>query len=279
VTGVISELADLSGLAAAPVDMAFVDGKVYVATGDRVLALDPDTGELHMDLGIPWPDEVAAVSKLAAAGNDLAVAAALEGGGSRLYRLAGDKLTAAGDHAHEITALQAIGSYLWAGNDQGHILVVADGFLLQHATSEAAVVSFGANGNTIYAGTGDDGKIFRRVSGWAQSADMGWTAAKALASCNGWIYAGGDGTGGQYLWYEAAPGSWVQALELADVTAVNDLAVVQQGVTQQLFAATARDGNSSDLVRIEMAEDGELVLPAEWFAPGYCRQYGFEVLR
>jgi len=218
------------------------------------------------------------VSRLAAAGNDLAVAATLAAGGSRLYRLAGDRLRAICDHDHEITALQTLGNYLWVGNDNGDILIVQSGFMLQHATGEAAVRSLALNGNTIYAGTGDQGKIYRRVAGWAESVDLGWDVVRALASFNGWIYAGGSGTGGQYLWFESNDG-WVQALELADVTAVHDLAVVQQGVTQQLFAATTQGGASCNLVRIEVAEDGDLVLPAEWFAVGYCRQYGFQVLK
>jgi hypothetical protein len=264
-SGADSVWQDLSSLASAPVDMVFWDGRLVVAHSDRILLL-PEDGSLGMEIGMPWPDVVSTVDRLAVVGDDLVIAATLAAGGSRLYRYGGDAPMAVCDHDYEITALRLCGAQLYAGNANGDIVQLAaagNALQLAYASGQASVTALGINGSTIYAGTGDSGLICRKVVGWGQSADMGWTQVRALASYNGWQYAGGDGTGGQYLWYEATAGSWVQALELTGATAVNDLLAVSTAGAEQLFAAVSGAAAGATW-RVEMATVDGIIAGREW---------------
>jgi hypothetical protein len=251
-----------------------------VAYADRVLRLDPDSGDLDLEVIMPWPDEVSSVTRLAAAGTDLMIAADLASGGSRLYRYGSERLRAVCDHTDSLSALATLGNYVYGGDNQGRLLRLGtSAWDVQYETEQDLVLCLGLNGATLFAGTGSEGQIYSSVSGWGPNADMGWDEVRAAVSFNGWMYAGGSGAGGQYLWFEQAARSWAQAIELDDATAVNDLVVVAGANGQQLYAATTGDGSASALWRVEIADAGELVLPAEWFAEDApMRQYGFGVI-
>jgi len=263
VSGADAVFADLSSLASAPVDLAYWDGRVCVAHSDRVLLL-PEDGSLGMEILMPWPDVVTSVDRLAIAGGELVMAATLAAGGTRLYRYDGTRIAAVCDHDYQVTAIALCGAVLMVGNANGDVLQLSGTALqLAYATGEDSVRALGINGSTIYAGTGDSGLIYSKVVGWGQSADMGWTKVRALASYNGWQYAGGDGTGGQYLWYESAPSTWVQAMELTGATAVHDLLAVSTAGAEQLFAAVSGAAAGATW-RVEMATVDGIVAGREW---------------
>jgi hypothetical protein len=258
-TGAVMAIADLSSLASAPVDMVVVDGKIIVAYADRLLVLDETTGDLAMEIVLPWPAEVSAISALAVSGIEVCVAAELVAGGSRLYRFAYPNPVAITDHDYPITALALLGNTIYAGNDQGHVLRLGATLLQVFDTEQDAVTSLGVNGDTPYAGTATEGIIYKDVAGWQVCGDWGWVTVKTLEAFRGWLYAGGLGEGGQYLWYEAGINSWVQTIALEATQGVNDLMGVGDADTEQLWAATVGMEGVSRLYRIEIAGDGDVV--------------------
>jgi len=252
---------DLSSLPSAPVDMVYCDGKVVVAYADRLLVLDPDTGDLDSEILLPWPDEVTAITALATDGTKVYVGATLAAGGSRLYEYTYGSHKALADHDHNLTALAYLGGVLYAGNDDGDILIYGNNaFTLAYATGEARVWCFTKNGSTIYAGTGTGGKVFKYVTGWGLAADFGWTVARALQPFDGYCYAGGVGTGGEYLYYEQTATGWAQTLDLGSVVGVNDLlTVIESDGHEQLFVATSGTGATCLLYRVEIAPASDFV--------------------
>ena len=269
-TGAISEFGAtaMAGLGSEPVDLALVAGKVIVAQADRLLVLDEDSGELAFELALPAPDEVEAVTALAADGEELMVAATLTAGGSRVYRFSWERLTAVADHEHTITALAKLGATVWAGNDAGEVLTLgASALTLDHATGEAVVRRLAAHGALLVAGTGEAGKLLRKGSGWTQIGDFGWDAVRGLGQLDGWLWAGGTGTGGGYLWCERNEG-WVQSVALDGATGVYDLAAAEANGAQQLFVAAAT-ATGAAVYRVEIAAAGQFLM-ADKFPDHRC---------
>jgi hypothetical protein len=84
--------------------------------------------------------------------------------------------------------------------------------------------------------------------------DFGWTTLQALATLGGYVYAGGSGIGGTYLWYEQQAANWVQTINLEACTAVQDLlSISDSSGLDQLFAATAGVAGVSRFYRVEIA--------------------------
>jgi hypothetical protein len=254
-TGALGLLRDLDWLTSEPVDMAVLGGTCYVAWGEMIEAIDTDTGELDAGLLIPRPDVVTAITALAVAGDDLAIAATLAAGGSKLYRYAERSLRGSAVHEDNITALAAIGQGLMAGTDGGDVLLLSGtAWALQHATGEAVIRRLAAHGTVIYAGSGDSGKLYRKLTAWALDQNFGWDELRGLAVMDGWLWAGGIGTGGQYLWRQGN-GGWVQSLGLEDAVGVNDLVTAEANGAEQLFAAV-QTATGAAIHRVEIAEAG-----------------------
>jgi len=268
--GSISEFADLGYLTVAPTDMAAADGKVLVAAGAELVVLDQDAADEPFRLLLD-PD-VAAITALAVSGTTVVVAADVVGGGARLYNFTYPVKREVASHDESITALAVIGTTVWVGDAQGRLYTLGSGLTLAYDTQEAMVSRIASQGSLVWAGTGDTGKAFRKVGSWGLGGDFGWTRVAGLAEFQGWLWAGGVGTGGQYLWYQGTS-AWIQTLELADATAVNDLLNVTVDDAEQLFAAATGDGVSSWLYRVEVAAAGRLQMGAEF--PGFR----FQVLK
>jgi hypothetical protein len=263
-TGYDEEWADLSHLTTTPTDMVACAGKVFVNSGDKLEVIDQETGELAFQLLLPSPDEVTTVDALATDGTTVYIAATLAAGGSRLYGFTYADPEELCDHAETITALASLDGTLYVGNDQGHVLTYGSGALtLAYETGEASVVRLALVGSTVYAGTSTGGVIFRKVAGWGEGFDSGWTAAKGLGTLDGYAYAGGTGTGGAYLWYEQAADTWAQTQLLTNATAVNDLLTVTYNGAEQLFAACLGDGATGYVYRLELAPASDLVCDTE----------------
>ena len=252
-SGELLEFADLSTLASAPVDMTAAAGKVFVAYADRVLVLDEDDSDLGFELLLPWTDGITAITALATDGSTVWIAADLDAGGSAVYEYTYPSATLAASHTHSITAMQYMLSGLYVGNDNGDVLQLGSGALsLLYATAETSVTRFGVNSQTLYAGTGNDGKVFYRPASWGASWDAGWTVVGGIAVFDGYAYAGGTGIGGTYLWHEAVAGAWAQTVNLDNCTQVNDLlSAVNSTGHEQLFVATTGIAGTTRLYRIE----------------------------
>jgi hypothetical protein len=250
--------ANLSTLPAQPTDMVAANGKVYVAAGARVLVFDEDTGELTLDLGLPWPAEVDAITALCADGDTLYLGADLTAGGSALYSFtwATPKLLAS--HTETITAIAVAGSTVYCGDAAGNVLGVSGTALaVLYATGEATVARLAVTADgQVLVGTGTSGKLFRSLgSVWQELGDFGWDTVQGVAVWNGYLHAGGVGTGGNYLYMDGLDG-WLQTFGLADATAINDLLTVQAVGSEQLFAATSNGGATAFLYRLELAQGG-----------------------
>jgi hypothetical protein len=262
-TGALSTWRDLSEWAGTtPVDMVVADGKVFVAAGAELVVLDLDAADETMTVGLE--SDVTAITALAAAvDGTVIVAADVSGGGSRIYSLTWPSKRAQTTHTESITALAVIGQMVFVGDAAGGIYLLDDGPQLQYATGEAAVRRIFASGVVLFAGTGDSGNIFQCPVTWALSADMGWTAARALGTLNGWLFAGGTGTGGSYLWRQNNDG-WAQTLELEGATGVNDLLGISVGGREQLFVATVGAAGECVLVRVEITPATRLQMANEF---------------
>lgn len=260
-SGEIIEVADLSTLPSAPVDMVVASGKVLVAYADRVLVLDEDEDDLGFEVLLPWTDGIDSITALASDGDTAWIAADLTAGGSAVYEYTYPSARLVASHANSVTALQYMLSGLYAGDDAGQILQLGTGLLSTlYATGEAAITRLGVNGAVPYAGTSTSGRIYYRLGSWGAYWDSGWSSVGGIAAFDGWAYAGGLGTGGTYLWYEAQSGAWAQTVALEGCTGVNDLInVTASDGHDQLFAATVGVAGVTRLYRIEKSAASDYV--------------------
>lgn len=247
--------ADLSALTDMPVDMVAAAGKVYVAAGSRVLVLDEDTGDLTLDIALPWPTQASAITALYASGDTLLIGADLTGGGSALYRFSWAAPQLVATHTETITAIAATGGIIYCGDDAGNILTVSgDALAVTYATGQASVTRLVARDGIVLAGTGDEGRLYMLLgTTWREIGDFGWTTVKGLATWNGSLHAGGVGTGGNYLYRDGDAG-WLQTLGLENATAINDMLVTVAGASEQLFIATSDGAAAAYLYRVELSQ-------------------------
>jgi len=271
--GTLSQFADLSDLSSGggmyydpywqlepPTDIAACGGKVFVASAEYIYVYDENSGDLTQRLQF-WPDVIASVDALATDGTVLYIAATLDAGGSRLYRYTFDAPKALCDHDETVNFLEWAGGALYGGNTSGDLLVLSnDAWTVAHATGQDGLYALAENGATLYCGTGDAGQVFAKLSSWGPNWTSGFTAVSGLAEFRGFMYAGGTGTGAQYLWYEATPGGWVQSLDTDDdVTAIADLlTVADDDGHEQLFVAAIAAAECR-LYRIELAPSSSMV--------------------
>jgi hypothetical protein len=260
-SGEVIEVADLSSLPSDPVDMVVASGKVLVAYADRVLVLDEDEDDLGFEVLLPWTDGVTAITALASDGDTAWIAADLDAGGSAVYEYTYPSARLVASHANSVTALQYMLQGLYAGDDAGQILQLGTGLLSTlYSTGEAAITRLGVNGAVPYAGTSTSGRIYYRLGSWGAYWDSGWSSVGGIAAFDGYAYAGGIGTGGTYLWYEAQSGAWAQTVALEGCAGVNDLInVTASDGHDQLFAATVGVAGVTRLYRIEKSPASDYV--------------------
>lgn len=261
-TGAVSAWRDLTGWATNdPVDLVAVDGKVLVAAGEDLIVLDVDNADRTM--AVKLGADVAVITALATVGGQTVIAALLEDGSSRIYLYTYPSLRALCTHSEEITALAVIGGVPYAGDAAGIIYAITTELVPQFVSGEAVVSRLAENGGLVYAGLGNSGKVVSDVDAWEIAADLPWLQTRGLGTLNGWMWAGGYGTGGQCLWQEGNDG-WAQALQLDQVTAVNDLLGVAADGRNQLFVATENGGTTSRLYRVEITPAGKLQMSGDF---------------
>ena len=267
-------LADLSDLATAPTDMAVGDGKVFIASGSRVVVLDTDAGDQRFDLLLGA--DVTAVTALVWTGAMLVAGVTLSGGGHKLVGWTYPRCRDLATWEHGITALAVLGGTLYAGDDAGQILTVssAGAAAVAYATTQAAVTRLALQGAVHLAGTSDGGKLYSDLSGWAEAHDFAFGEVRGLAVVDGWLWAGGSGSG--ELWRQGNAG-WASMYSLEGATAVNDMLAMASGDGEELVVA-ADTASESRIARVRVLPAGEVMVSNEWVAEEARRKYRFEVV-
>jgi len=213
----VTELADLSGYVGDPHDVAWVDGKLLVGIGAKLIAYDLDAGEVTLEVGFP---DVTAVRQIEAAATGAWVAGDIAGGG-RLLAFSWDSTVVVGDVEQILTLAGYSGGALVAIGCAGGKVYASAGAapVLAYATGEDDVRSILAlTASQVLAGTGNGGIVFHSSPAWEAETTLTMGEVRALGTLGSAVYAGGDSA---FLWRRASASSWVQALELAEINGVN----------------------------------------------------------
>ena len=261
-----TQVADLS--AYSPTDMKVVLGAAFCALGDHIKAFDLTTGAPTYTVSELAGDAITSIDCLATDGTYLFVAATITGGHA-LYSITSGgstgflsvvKLTALPVAA---TCLFAEGGAVFLGDAAGNVRTWSGTALaLDYASGEDHIAGFGFANGYVYAGTGNLGRIYRRldVASWEMATDLPITNADAVAVFGGYLHAGGDSAN---LYRENSDLSWSQPYTLDLTAAVNWMDTDTVGGAEALLVATsATEGHTARLYRLQVAGASAYTVPA-----------------
>jgi hypothetical protein len=230
--------------------VAVIGDKVYASRADviEVLDLDPAPQQAYRLEGLVAG--LVSVDKMTSDQETL-YAAVTTGSGYRLLSVAGTQVTDLGALTAAVTALGVYGGVVFVGDADGDIYRYGStGLVLESETGQDYVAAFGVVGTTVYAGTGTEGRVYRRTAGtgvWTQAARLPITEARAVAAFQGWLHAAGDARG---IYREATDLSW----SVSDQLEEGEEVVWMTGGDALLIATS-----TGRMVRIERAAGAGLV--------------------
>lgn len=243
-------IADLSGFEdLTPVDFAFLDNRFYVlmqpvegapaSVLPQVRAIDLDATDKPYRL---LPDENnSPLTAIALFGGRLWIAATTGVGEATIYSFGSGDL----QQPVEVATVPPVVRFdtrngqagaLRAACEGGEIYAISEeGAELIRDTNQERVLSLYGDGAMLYAGTGDDGRLYTNRGGtWGMESEFDLTEVRALAALNSSVYLGGDSA----LVYQRRSGGWQPVDELGGVTAINDMVEYKGSL---LFAVTGEE--------------------------------------
>jgi hypothetical protein len=183
----LGELADLSGYAAAPTDMAVWQGKVVVACGADLVLVDPDAGE--ETFWLQPPAGAVGFDRVEAFGGRLIMATEQDDASGMIWALDTDLDLVELGAVERVTALADCGGLLGIGCLGGQIYSSSGAAPTElYDTAQASVTRIALCDGIVMAGTGTAGQAYRSQPTWgSEIAFGGMTEARAFASLLGAI--------------------------------------------------------------------------------------------
>jgi len=261
----LTTVATLPGMTAALRGVAYLDdGNVYVAQGAHLTAIDPDSGEVNVDLGIDPAAGITAVHDVARESATEALVATVDASTARVYRythgsteLVGTTGTVPVTGAIRLTAAPAS-----AVTYEGDVYLLTDLATPSFSSGqdESTVLCEGAPGEMIL-GTSDAlaGIVYSDTPSWAASLTLSDLAITGVAYTMDALWA--SGTTPEVWRRNPTTGVWALRFDVSsDLDDIDRLAPVTLDDGEALLIGGTKSGVARMLVYREAPEDAGAIL-------------------